>query len=137
MTQRSPAVEEKLRILVVEDDPVYAEFVAGTLRESGHSADIAGDGATARAMATALQPDAVILDLGLPDESGYDLSRALRNGVLPPSSIIIVLTANLYPQRDVADAVGVDMVLSKPVEPRLVSGMVDLVLERRRRRLRT
>jgi DNA-binding response OmpR family regulator len=129
------SVEERLKILVVEDDPVYAEFVAGTMRQSGHDADIAVDGATARAMSRALQPDAVILDLGLPDESGYDLARALRAGVLPQSSVIIVLTANLYPQRDVADAVGVDVVLSKPVEPALVTGMIDHVRERRRRRL--
>jgi DNA-binding response OmpR family regulator len=127
-------VEEPLAILVVEDDPVYADFIAGALRDAGHDVDIVATGAKAREKAAAIKPDAVMLDLALPDEDGYDLALALRKQ-LPPASIIIVLTANLHPQRDLADAVGIDMVLTKPVEPVLVIGIVDLVRERRQRKL--
>jgi DNA-binding response OmpR family regulator len=126
-------VDDRLRILVVEDDPVYAGFVGGTLEAAGHQVDVVSTGASARRHVSSSSPDAVMLDLRLPDESGYDLARALR-AVLPPSSIIILLTAELHPERDVADAVGIDMVLSKPVEPALVTGMIDLVRARRRRR---
>lgn len=128
------AVDERLTILVVEDDPVYAQFVAGTLSEAGHQVEIVTTGAKARERALAMQPDAVILDLGLPDESGFDIARALRSGSLPDTSIIILLTAELYPERDVADAVGIDIVLTKPVDPALVIGMVPLMRERRHRR---
>lgn len=128
-------VEDSLHILVVEDDPVYAHFVASTLRAAGHDISIAFNGAQAREQARTGKPDAVILDLGLPDESGYDTARALRRGLVDDAAVIILLTANQYPERDTAEAVGIDMVLSKPVEPSLVSGMVDHVRQRRQRRL--
>jgi DNA-binding response OmpR family regulator len=91
-------------------------------------------GAAARDHVTRSKPDAVILDLVLPDESGYDTAKALRQ-VLPSTAVIILLTADLYPERDLADAVGIDIVLTKPVEPALVIGMVELVRSRRRRKL--
>ena len=131
------SVEEKLDILVVEDDHVYAGFVANTLREAGHSVAIAQTGAAAREQARARPPHAVILDLMLPDANGYDVARGLREGILHEDAIIILLTANLYPERDLADSVGIDVVLSKPVEAELVLGMVDLVRARRGRRLRS
>jgi CheY-like chemotaxis protein len=130
-------VPERLEILVVEDDPVYAEFVASTLRASGHGVQIAGDGASARARAREGGLDAVVLDLTLPDESGYDIARALRRDLLAPHAVIILLTANMYPERDTAEAVGIDLVLSKPIEPALVIGMIDHVQARRRKRLGT
>jgi len=129
-------VSERLRILVVEDNPTYAEFVAGTLRTAGHEVHLATHGALARDHARAHILDAVVLDLGLPDESGYDVAKGLRE-VLPATAIIILLTAELYPQRDIADAVGIDMVISKPVEAELVTGLVDLVRSRRALRLQT
>jgi DNA-binding response OmpR family regulator len=127
-------VDERLDILVIEDDPVYAEFVSGTLREAGHAVHDVTSGAAAREHIAASKPDAVILDLVLPDESGYDTAKALRR-VLPSRAVIILLTADLHPQRDLADAVGIDIVLTKPVEPALVIGMVELVRARRRRKL--
>ena len=126
---------DRLEILVVEDDPVYSEFVADALRAAGHGVSVAADGASARVLAGAAPVDAVILDLALPDENGYDLARALRRDVLARGAVIILLTANLYPELDKAEAVGIDLVLSKPVEPALVVGMVDHVLARRKKQL--
>ena len=128
-------MDESLSILVVEDDPVYAEFVASTLRAAGHDISIAYDGAAAREQARKERPHAVILDLGLPDESGYDTARSLRNGVLDEAAVIILLTANPSPELDTAEAVGIDIVLGKPIEPALVSAMIDHVRQRRQRRL--
>ena len=128
-------VDDQLHILVVEDDPVYAHFVASTLRAAGHEIMVAFDGKQAREQARSGRPDAVILDLGLPDESGYDVARALRKGILDDDAVIILLTANQFPERDTAEAVGIDMILSKPVEPALVSGMIDHVRARRQRRM--
>lgn len=126
--------DEQLSILVVEDDPIYADFVLGTLRDAGHDVDHATTGAGALAKMGQLPHDAVILDLGLPDTSGYDLARALR-AKLPATTVIIVLTASLHPELDRADAVGIDLVLSKPIDVKLVTGMVDHVRDRRKRRL--
>lgn len=136
VTQRLGPVDERLEILVVEDDATYAEFVADTLRAAGHGVTVAVDGAAARARIAEASPDAVILDLTLPDESGYDIARALRRGLLPATTVIIVLTANMFPELDMAEAVGIDLVLSKPIEPALVAGMVDHVHARRLKRIR-
>jgi DNA-binding response OmpR family regulator len=126
-------VDERLSILVVEDDPVYAEFITMVLRGAGHDVAEATTGAQAREVIRARTPDAVVLDLGLPDESGYDLGRALRE--LLPAAVIILLTADLFPQLDRAEEVGIDIVLSKPVEADLVTGMIDHIRARRRRRV--
>jgi CheY-like chemotaxis protein len=62
------------------------------------------------------------------------IPRALRADLAEPA-IIILLTADLHPERDLAEAVGIDMVLTKPVQAALVTGMIDLVRTRRRREL--
>jgi DNA-binding response OmpR family regulator len=126
-------VDEALTILIVEDDPIYADFLARTLREAGHDVDHVTTGAAAERHCGAQRPDVVMLDLGLPDGNGYDIALALRK-LLPPTSIIIVLTAALHPELDRADAVGIDMVLTKPIETKVVAGMIELVRARRRRR---
>jgi DNA-binding response OmpR family regulator len=127
-------MDEALTILVVEDDAVYADFLARTLREAGHDVDHVTTGAAAIRHASSHRPDVVMLDLGLPDGSGYDFALALRKE-LPQASIIIVLTASLHPELDLANAVGVDLVLTKPIEVKVVAGMIDLVRARRQRRL--
>lgn len=129
------SVEERVRILVIEDDAGYAEFVVDTLRGDGHHVMAASTAAAAREHAATLQPDAVILDLRLPDADGYELARQLRRDLLPETSIIIVLTADLFPERERLEVFGIDMVLSKPVEPALVRGIVDVVRSHRRRKL--
>jgi DNA-binding response OmpR family regulator len=128
-------MDDRLEILVVEDDPVYAEFVASTLREAGHGTTIAGDGTAAREQVRNLRPHAVILDLSLPDESGYEVARKLRRDGLDDDAVIILLTAHPSPELDRAEGVGIDIVLAKPVEPALVRGMIDHVRARRKRRL--
>src|SRR6185503_11588818 len=105
--------------------------------DAGHHVALARDGASALEQARALAPDAVILDLRLPDGSGYDVAAALRRDALKPASVIIVLTASLFPSLDDAAAVGVDLVLSKPTDAELVIGLVDHVRERRQLRLQT
>lgn len=126
-------MDERLSILVVEDDPVYAEFVTMVLRGAGHDVAAVTTGAAAREQVQARTPDAVVLDLVLPDENGYELARALR--ALLPASVIILLTADLFPELDRAESVGIDIVLSKPVEADLVTGMIGHIRARRQRRL--
>ncbi|HTL38929.1 MAG TPA: response regulator [Kofleriaceae bacterium] len=125
---------EPLSILVVEDDAIYAQFVADTLREAGHDVDIVATSEQARDKVRSRAPDAVMLDLHLPDGNGYDIARTLR-GMLPNEAVIIMLTATQFPELDLADAVGVDLVLTKPVEVKLVTDIVDHVRTRRQRKL--
>jgi DNA-binding response OmpR family regulator len=105
-----------LRILIVEDDAVLARGLSASLRLAGFAVDHEADGADAAAIALAEPYALVILDLGLPRLSGFDVLRRIRaEGSDVP---VLILTA-----RDaVADRVkgldlGADDYLKKPFEP--------------------
>src|SRR6185437_13699793 len=79
------------RVVVVEDDPLQAESLAFILRQEGYTVDLASTGAEALVVARSQPPpDAVLLDVALPDLSGIEVARRLRAGSNMP---IIMLTA--------------------------------------------
>lgn len=80
-----------INILVVDDEAVLAELVSMALRYEGWEIATAGDGASAIAAARATRPDAVVLDVMLPDMSGLDVLRKLRE--TNPNVPVLVLTA--------------------------------------------
>ena len=71
-----------MRILVVEDDEVAAEYVRKGLMEAGHVVDLAPDGDLGLEMARAADYDALILDRMLPKLDGLELLGALREDCL-------------------------------------------------------
>jgi two-component system, OmpR family, response regulator len=80
-----------INVLVVDDEAVLAEMVSMALRYEGWNIATAGDGSAAIAAARAQRPDVVVLDVMLPDMSGLDVLRKLReeNPQLP----VLLLTA--------------------------------------------
>jgi two-component system, OmpR family, response regulator len=102
-----------VRVLLVEDDPTIADFVAKGLREAGFAVDIAGDGRIGLDRALAGGHDAAIVDVMLPHLDGLALIDALRaRGVRMP---VLILSA----KRSVDDRVrglqaGGDDYLTKP-----------------------
>ena len=77
-------------MLVVEDDPDIGDVVRRSLRREGYDVRLAADGGTALDEAALFEPDAVVLDLGLPQVDGIEVSKRLRaNGDVP----ILMLTA--------------------------------------------
>ena len=79
------------RILVAEDEPRIASFVAKGLSASGLVPEVAGDGASALALALTDDYDLLVLDIGLPGMDGFEVLRRIRaagNGIP-----IIILTA--------------------------------------------
>ncbi len=80
-----------VRILVVDDEAVLAEMVSMALRYEGWDITTAGDGVAAIAAARDTRPDAVVLDIMLPDMSGLDVLRALREQT--PNLPVLLLTA--------------------------------------------
>jgi DNA-binding response OmpR family regulator len=123
-----------LSILVVEDDLDWGDLVAAALRDDGHAVLIARDGESALAMMTTSMLDAVLLDLGLPDRNGYDLALQMREAGLPESATIIMVTGDVTAELDRANAVGIDIVLYKPVDTVMLGRLIDFVRTRRRRR---
>lgn len=80
-----------IHVLVVDDEPVLAELVSMALRYEGWEIAIAGDGATAIALARQNPPDVVVLDVMLPDMSGLEVLRKLREQI--PGLPLLLLTA--------------------------------------------
>ena len=69
----------KRNVLVVDDNVDSAESLAKLLRMQGHSVRVAFDGPAALQEARSSRPEVVILDLGLPGISGYEVARSLRD----------------------------------------------------------
>ena len=80
-----------LRALVVDDEPDLAEVLTSMLAHEGWAARAAHDGAEARRLAEQARPDVVILDVNLPDVSGFDVLHELR--ALNPAVCVLFLTA--------------------------------------------
>lgn len=80
-----------INVLVVDDEPVLAELVSMALRYEGWEIATAGDGASAIALARENPPDVVVLDVMLPDMSGLDVLRELRQQI--PGLPLLLLTA--------------------------------------------
>jgi len=72
------APKRALRILVVDDEPLVLEALEAMLRQEGHQIRTAPDGATALRLAEAEPPDIILLDLHLPDLSGFEVVGRLR-----------------------------------------------------------
>jgi CheY-like chemotaxis protein len=106
-----------LRVLVVEDHLDVATSTAEVLRKDGCEVSFAMDGPSALAAAHAVQPDVVLLDIGLPKMDGYEVARRL-SGVRQGKLYLIAVTgfANQEARRRSAEA-GIDMHLAKPADP--------------------
>jgi two-component system KDP operon response regulator KdpE len=100
------------RVLVVDDEPQIVRALVINLRARKYEVDAAHDGATALQLAAARHPDAIVLDLGLPDMDGVDVIRGLRGWTRVP---IIVLSARQTSDEKVeALDAGADDYVTKP-----------------------
>lgn len=80
-----------MKILVVDDDAAVRASLDRALRLEGYDVDVAGDGTTALRALALMQPDAVVLDLGLPDIDGLEVCRRLRS--TGDDTPVLILTA--------------------------------------------
>lgn len=103
-------------ILIVDDDPDILTAIATTLVDTGATIETATDGNTAVAIAEQKQPDLVILDIMLPQKSGFLVLEKLRQGKPRGSKPrVIMITGNQGRRhKQYAEALGVDEYLNKP-----------------------
>ncbi|MFL5867637.1 MAG: response regulator transcription factor [Thermoleophilaceae bacterium] len=117
------------RVLVVEDDVDIAGVLRRSLDKDGYDVRVAGDGEAALEQAAVFEPDAVVLDLGLPKLDGVEVCRRLRaDGDVP----ILVLTARdaLESRVEGLDS-GADDYLVKPFERDELLARMRALLRRR------
>jgi DNA-binding response OmpR family regulator len=117
-----------LKILIVDDEKQIVEIVKAYLEREGYKTIVAYDGKSALTLAKTEHPELIILDLMLPEVSGWDVCRTLRTESDIP---IIMLTA----RDDTTDKIvglelGADDYLSKPFDPKELVSRVRAVLRR-------
>lgn len=109
---------EPYRVLVVEDMPEQAEYYAGVLRQAGMLAKVAMEAPRAIQALSEFRPDLILMDMYLPNCSGAELARVVRQ-IDPYFSIPIVFLSvetDVDRQLEAIAAVG-DEFLSKPIKP--------------------
>jgi two-component system, OmpR family, alkaline phosphatase synthesis response regulator PhoP len=115
-------------VLVVEDELRIARLVRDYLEQAGFAVHHAGRGVEALALARAVRPDLIVLDLGLPGSDGLDVTRSLRERSAVP---IIMLTARTdEADRIVGLELGADDYVTKPFSPKELVARVRAVLRR-------
>src|SRR5499425_36881 len=80
-----------IRVLVVDDEPSLAELLSSVLRYEGWDIRTAADGSTAVREAREFRPDAIVLDIMLPDFDGLEVMRRVRATL--PNVCVLFLTA--------------------------------------------
>ncbi|NNF99163.1 MAG: response regulator [Desulfobacteraceae bacterium] len=84
---------DKKRILVVDDEPDFCSIIQGNLERDGFEVEIAYDGVEGLDKVRQNPPDAIILDVMMPEKDGYEVCRELKNDENFASIPILMLTA--------------------------------------------
>ena len=122
-------------ILVVDDEKRIVEIIRAYLEKDGFRVSTSGDGKQALSLVRSEKPDLIVLDLMLPEVSGWDVCRTLRKDSDVP---IIMLTA----REDVTDKIvglelGADDYVTKPFDPKELLSRIRAVLRRYEGRVST
>jgi DNA-binding response OmpR family regulator len=116
------------RVLVVDDEPRIVQLVRDYLERAGFAVSTARDGREALMRARQDRPDLIVLDLGLPELDGLEVTRQLRRDSGVP---IIMLTArDEETDKVVGLELGADDYVTKPFSPRELTARVRAVLRR-------
>ena len=125
-------LKKRCRVLVVDDNVDAAETLGMLLEFSGHEVRMVYDGLSALGTTLAWRPDAVLLDIGLPGLSGYDVARRIRLDASLEGIVLIALTG--YSQesdRQLAREAGFDHHLAKPTNFNVLEDLLTTVAEKR------
>lgn len=118
----------KKNILVVEDEPAIAETISYALQSDGFTPIVQATGEAALRVFSELQPIFVVLDIGLPDQSGIEVCKKLRKESNVP--ILFLSARDAEVDRVVGLEIGADDYLTKPFSPRELVARVKAILRR-------
>jgi CheY-like chemotaxis protein len=114
------------RILVADDNRDSAESMSMLLKLSGHDVHLAHTGAEALEVAKHVRPEIAILDIGMPDLTGYELAERIRHEAWGEYITLIAVTGwGQDSDKRRALAAGFDHHLTKPVDPDRLEGLFD------------
>ncbi|MFO1039844.1 MAG: response regulator transcription factor [Geminicoccaceae bacterium] len=119
-------------LIVVDDEPDIRQLVGDYLSLAGHEVRMASDGQDLRRQIGEAVPDLVLLDVGLPGESGFQVARHLRERY--GCGIVMLTGADTVIDRVVGLEVGADDYVTKPFDLKELKARIEAVLRRRRPR---
>lgn len=115
-------------ILLIEDDPLLAAGLAYNLERQGYSTKRACTGAEGLAQLTVCPPQLVLFDVNLPDSSGFELAKIIRQK--SPVPIIFITAHDLDEEIVEAFRHGADDYITKPFNLQVALGRINAVLHR-------
>ena len=116
MQYESSTERRLMRALVAEDDPGIRRLIAGMLEMDGWDVREAADGEEAVAIAEDWHPDAVVIDVMMPNKDGLTAVREIREMAGGDDVGVVVVSAKAAAEDDARDA-GSDDFVSKPFDP--------------------
>ena len=106
------------KILVVDDEPNIVRSLTFVLNKGGYDVSIAGDGVEAMSMIRESKPNILILDVMMPNMSGYDVCSEIKSDPELRDIHVVMLTAKgQVGDREAALSQGADEYISKPFSP--------------------
>lgn len=122
----------ELRLLIVEDDKDLRDEITSCLTRDGYDVTSCGTAHEAMDMAKQIGPDLVLLDIGLPDRSGFDVCRAIRRERSSDTTPIVMLSGHSSEAEIVLGLeTGADDYIVKPCTPSILLARLRAVLRRR------
>ena len=116
------------KLLIADDEPGVRALVRMTLEEESYEILEAADGAEALSLAHLHRPDLLLLDVMMPEISGYDVCRALKDDPWTAGITVVLLTAMTQRwDRDAGFEAGADDYFTKPFSPVALLRKVDEV----------
>lgn len=123
-------MNERAHILLVEDDEATRYAITRILANAGFRVSVAATGEQAMALARSARPDLVLLDVQLPDTTGFDVCRDLKGDPATAAFPVVFLSARRADADDLVRGLqgGADLYLTHPVEPHVLVAALDALL---------
>lgn len=117
------------RVLVIEDEPNISEAIRFILTRNGWQVEVEADGMAALSRLRTAPPDALILDLMLPDMDGFEVLRSLRaEGPTRELPVLMLTARGQNADRDLAARLGVTRFMTKPfANADVIAALQDMV----------
>jgi len=126
---RGRCVMMRKKVLIVDDDPNLIKALGFVLRKEGYEFDTAADGEEALAKVREVEPGVILLDIMMPQKSGYDVCAEVKSTPdLKDISVVILSAKSQEADRERGIAAGADEYITKPFSPQSVVDKVKKIL---------
>jgi len=120
------ARKRPIKVLVVDDNVDAADAIGTLLEMSGHAVTVVNDPQSALSAAESLDPDVILMDIGMPGMTGFEVAQKLREGPRKLRAKIVALTGYGQPSdNELAKAAGFAAYIVKPVDGDQLSALVE------------